>query len=126
MVNDDKVPPPNSKTYSQQDVDQLLEQSRIQNKTDRKHFETHIRNQYSSEMEHLKIEHHEQIALMETNIAKKCRRKFKRFRPLQTNKLQKMLSPYKCSNNKFQHYNNLTQTHPTCQTTINPLTIRLS
>ena len=28
IVNDDKVPPPNSKTYSQQDVDHLLEQSR--------------------------------------------------------------------------------------------------
>ena len=42
MVNDDKVPPPNSKTYSQQDVDQLLEHSRIQNITDRRHFETHI------------------------------------------------------------------------------------
>ena len=126
MVNDDKVPPPNSKTYSQQDVERLLEQSRIQNISDRKNFETHIRNQYSSEMEHLKIEHQEQIAFMETNIAKKCRRKFKRFRPLQTTKLQNMLSPYNCSNKKFKHYNNLTQTHPTCQTTINPLTMRLS
>ena len=36
MVNDDKVPPPNSKTYSQKDVDHLLEQSRLQDITDKK------------------------------------------------------------------------------------------
>ena len=42
MVNDNKVPPPNLKTYSQQDVEWLLEQSRIQNISDRKNFETHI------------------------------------------------------------------------------------
>ena len=62
MANDDKVLPPNSKTYFQQDVDQLLEHSRIQNITDRRNFETHIQNQYSSEMENLKIEHQEQNA----------------------------------------------------------------
>ena len=126
IVNDDKVPPPNSKTYSQKDVDDLLEQSRLQDITGKKNFETHIHNQYSSAMEHLKMEHQEKIAFIETNIAQKCRRKFKRFRPLQTNKLHNMLSPYNCSNKKFKHYNNLTQTHPTCQTTINPLTMRLS
>ena len=38
MVNDDKVPPPNAKTYSQKDVEQLLEQSRIQNVSDRKNL----------------------------------------------------------------------------------------
>ena len=33
-----------TKTYSQKDIDQLLEQSRVENITDRKNFETHIRN----------------------------------------------------------------------------------
>ena len=46
--------PQNTKTYSQRDVDQLLEQSRVENKSDRRNFETHIRNQYSSEIKHLK------------------------------------------------------------------------
>ena len=41
-VNDDKVPPPNSKTYSQRDVDRLLEQSRLQDITDKRNLETHI------------------------------------------------------------------------------------
>ena len=36
IVNDDKVPPPNSKTYSQKDVDHLLEQYRLQDITDKK------------------------------------------------------------------------------------------
>ena len=125
-VNDDKVPPPNSKTYSQKDVDHLLEQSRLQDITDKRNLETHICNQYSSAMEHLKMEHQEQIASKEQTLQRKCRRKFKRFRPLQTNKLHNMLSPYNCSNKKFKHYNNLNQTHPTCQTTINPLIMRLS
>ena len=34
--------PKNTKIYSQKDVDQLLEQSRVENITDRKNFETHI------------------------------------------------------------------------------------
>ena len=99
--------PQNTKTYSQRDVDQLLEHSRIQIITDRRNFETHIQNQYSSEIENLKTEHQEQIALIETKIAEKCKMKFKRFRPLQTNKLQNMLSPYNCSNKRFKYYNNL-------------------
>ena len=33
--------PQNTKTYSQRDVDQLLEHSRMQNITDRRNFETH-------------------------------------------------------------------------------------
>ena len=38
IVNDDKVPPPNSKTYSQKDIDHLLEQSRLQDITDKKNL----------------------------------------------------------------------------------------
>ena len=41
MVNEDKVPPPNSKTYSQKDVDHLLEQSRLQDITDKKEILKH-------------------------------------------------------------------------------------
>ena len=63
--------PQNTKTYSQRDVDQLLEHSRMQNITDRRNFETHIWNQYSSEIENLKTEHQEQIASIETKIAEK-------------------------------------------------------
>ena len=126
IVNDDKVPPPNSKTYSQKDVDRLLEQSRLQDITDKRNLETHIRNQYSSAMEHLKMEHQEQIAFMETNIAQKMQKEIQKIQATSDQKLHNMLSPYNCSNKKFKHYNNLTQTHPTCQTTINPLTMRLS
>ena len=78
MVNDDKVLPPNSKTYSQKDVDHLLEQSRLQDITDKRNLETHIRNQYSSAMENLKMEHQEQIASMETNIAKKLQKEIQK------------------------------------------------
>ena len=77
-VNDDKVPPPNSKTYSQKDVDRLLEQSRLQDITDKRNLETHIRNQYSFAMEQLKMEHQEQIASMETNIAKKLQKEIQK------------------------------------------------
>ena len=56
--------------HSQKDVDNLLEQSRLQDITDKRNLETHICNQYSSAMEHLKMEHQEEIASMETNIAK--------------------------------------------------------
>ena len=69
IVHDDKLPPPNSKTYSQKDVDHLLEQSRLQDITDKRNLETHIHNQYPSAMENLKMEHQEQIASMETNTA---------------------------------------------------------
>ena len=107
IVNDDKLPPPNSKTYSQKDVDHLLEQSRLQDITDKRNLETHIRNQYSSAMENLKMEHQEQIASMETNIAKKLQKENSKdsghFRPTE---LYSMLSPYNCSNKKFKHYNN--------------------
>ena len=78
IVNDDKLPPPNSKTYSQKDVDHLLEQSRLQDITDKRNLETHIRNQYSSAMENLKMEHQEQIAFMETNIAKKMQKEIQK------------------------------------------------
>ena len=78
MVNDDKVLPPNSKTYSQKDVDRLLEQSRLQDITDKRNLETHIRNQYSAAMENLKMEHQEQIASMETNIAKKLQKEIQK------------------------------------------------
>ena len=78
MVNDDKVLPPNSKTYSQKDVDHLLEQSRLQDITDKRNLETHICNQYSSAMENLKMEHQEQIAFMETNIAKKMQKEIQK------------------------------------------------
>ena len=36
------VTPQNTKTYSQKDVDQLLECTKMENITDRKNFETHI------------------------------------------------------------------------------------
>ena len=78
IANDDKLPPPNSKTYSQKDVDHLLEQSRLQDITDKRNLETHIRNQCSSAMEHLKMEHQEQIASMETNIAKKMQKEIQK------------------------------------------------
>ena len=78
MVNDDKVLPPNSKTYSQKDVDHLLEQSRLQDITDKRNLETHIRNQYSSAMENLKMEHQEQIAFMETNTAQKMQKEIQK------------------------------------------------
>ena len=78
MVNDDKVLPPNSKTYSQKDVDRLLEQSRLQDITDKRNLETHICNQYSSAMENLKMEHQEQIAFMETNIAQKMQKEIQK------------------------------------------------
>ena len=66
--------PQNTKTYS---IDQLLEHYRMQNITDRKNFETHIRNQYSSEIENLKTGHQEQIASIETKIAEKMQNEMK-------------------------------------------------
>ena len=76
---------------------------------DRRNFETHIQNQYTSEIENLKAEHQEQIASIEAKIAEKMQNEIKKtFRPLQKNKLQNILSPSKCSNKKSKHYNNLT------------------
>ena len=46
--------PQNTRTYSQRDVDQLLEHSRMRDMVDRRNFETHIQNQYTSEIENLK------------------------------------------------------------------------
>ena len=102
MVNDDKVPPPNSKTYSQQDVERLLEQSRIQNVSDRKNFETHIQNQYSSEMEHLKIEHQEQIAFMETNIAKKMQKEIQKIQATSDQQIAKYVESIQLLQQKVQ------------------------
>ena len=102
MVNDDKVPPPNSKTYSQQDVKQLLEQSRIQNVSDRKKFETHIQNQYSSEMDHLKIEHQEQIAFMETNIAKKMQKEIQKIQATSDHQIAKYVESIQLLQQKVQ------------------------
>ena len=57
--------PQNTKTYSQGDVDKLLEHSRMQNVTDRRNFEI------------LKTEHQEQIASIETKIAEKMQNEIK-------------------------------------------------
>ena len=126
MVNDDKVPPPNSKTYSQQDVEWLLEQSRIQNISDKEKFEIHIRNQYSSEMEHLKIEHQEQIAFMETNLAKTMQKEIQKIQATSDHQIAKYVESIQLLQQKVQTLQQPNPNNPTCQTTINPLTMRLS
>ena len=50
----------------------------MQNITDRRNFETHIQNQYSSEIVNLKTEHQEQIASIETKIAEKIQHEIKK------------------------------------------------
>ena len=77
-------------------------------------------------MENLKMEHQEQIAFMETNIAQKMQKEIQKIQATSDQQMAQYVESIHCSNKKFKHYNNLTQTHPTCQTTINQLTMRLS
>ena len=82
-------------------------QSRLQDITDKRNLETHIRNQYSSAMEHLKMEHQEPNSFHRNKHCKEnAEGNSKDSGHFQTNKLQNMLSPYNCSNKKFKHYNN--------------------
>ena len=128
IVNDDKLPPPNSKTYSQKDVDYLLEQSRLQDITDKRNLETHIRNQYSSAMEHLKMEHQEQIASIDTNIAKKMQKEIQKIQATSDQQTAKYIESIQLLQQKVQtlQQSNPNTPPPTCQTTINPLTMTLS
>ena len=64
-VNDDKVPTPNSKTYTQHDLDKLRtdleEQFKFQNAIDKKTLEKEIQNNYLHQ-------HQEQLATMASKI----------------------------------------------------------
>ena len=94
--------PQNTKTYSQRDVDQLLEHSRIQNITDRRNFETHIRNQYSSEIENLKTEHQEQIASIETKIAEKMQKEIQKIQATSDKQVAKYVESIQLLQQKVQ------------------------
>ena len=47
------------------------------NLTDRRNLETHIQNQYTSEIKNLKAKHQQQIASIETKITEKMQNKIK-------------------------------------------------
>ena len=66
MVNDGQVPPPNSKTYTQHDLDKLRthweEQFKLQKAIDKTILEKEIQNHYLHQIQSLKNEHQEQLA----------------------------------------------------------------
>ena len=94
--------PQNAKTYSQGDVDQLLEHSRVQNIADRRNFETHIQNQYSSQIENLKTEHQEQIASMETKVAEKMQNEIQKIQATTDKQIAKYVESIQLLQQKVQ------------------------
>ena len=94
--------PQNTKTYSQKDVDQLLERTKMENITDRRNFETHIRNQYISEIENLKAEHQEQIASIETKIAEKMQNEIKNIQATSDKQIAKYVESIQLLQQKIQ------------------------
>ena len=94
--------PQNTRTYSQKDVDQLLAQSRVENVTDRKNFEKHIRNQYSSEIENLKAEHQEHIASIETKIAEKMQTEIQKIQATSDRQIAKYVESIQLLQQKVQ------------------------
>ena len=73
MVNDDQVPPSNSKTYTQHDLHNLRthweEQSKLQKAIDKKILEKEIQNHCLHQIESLKNEHQEQLATIASEKA---------------------------------------------------------
>ena len=112
--------PQNTKTYSQRDVDQSLEHSRIQNITERRNFETHIQNQYSSEIENLKTEHQEQIASIQKKIAEKMQNEIQKIQATSDKQIAKYVESIQLLQQKVQTSQQSNLNTPTCQTTINP------
>ena len=94
--------PQNTKTYSQKDVDQLLERTKMENITDRRNFETHIQNQYISEIENLKAEHQEQIASIETKIAEKMQNEIKNIQATSDKQIAKYVESIQLLQQKIQ------------------------
>ena len=94
--------PQNTKTYSQKDVDQLLECTKMENITDRRNFETHIQNQYISEIENLKAEHQEQIASIETKIAEKMQNEIKNIQATSDKQIEKYVESIQLLQQKIQ------------------------
>ena len=72
MVNDDQVPPSNSKTYTQHDLEKLRtqweEQFKLQKAIDKKILEKEIQNHYLHQIQSLKSEHQEQLATIASEI----------------------------------------------------------
>ena len=94
--------PQNTRTYSQKDVDHLLEQSRMANKSDRRNFEKHIRSQYSSEIENLKAEHQEHIASIETKIAEKMQTEIQKIQSTSDRQIAKYVESIQLLQQKVQ------------------------
>ena len=73
MVNDDQVPPSNSKTYTQHDLDKLRthweEQFKLQRAIDKTILEKEIQNHYLHQIQSVKHEHQEQLATIASEIA---------------------------------------------------------
>ena len=73
MVNDDQVPPSNSKAYTQHDLDKHRthweEQFKLQKAIDRKILEKELQNHYLHQMQSLKSEHQEQLATIASEMA---------------------------------------------------------
>ena len=73
MVNDDQVPPSNSKTYTQNDLDKLRthweEQFKLQKAIDKTILEKEIQNHYLHQIQSLKNEHQEQLATTASEVA---------------------------------------------------------
>ena len=90
------------KTYSQKDVDQLLECTKMENITDRRNFETHIQNQYISEIENLKAEHQEQIDSIETKIAEKMQNEIKNIQATSDKQIAKYVESIQLLQQKIQ------------------------
>ena len=73
MVNDDQVPPSNSKTYTQHDLDKHRThwkgQFKLQKAIDKKILEKEIQNHYLHQMKSLKSEYQEQLATIASEMA---------------------------------------------------------
>ena len=73
MVNDVQVPPSNSKTYTQNDLDKLRthweEQFKLQKAIDKTILEKEIQNHYLHQIQSLKNEHQEHLATIASEIA---------------------------------------------------------
>ena len=69
---------------------------------DRRNFETHIRNQYTSEIENLKAEHQEQIASIETKIADKMQNEIKNIQATSEKQIAKYVESIQLLQQKVQ------------------------
>ena len=100
MVNDDQVPPSNSKTYTQHDLDKLRthweEQFKLQKAIDKKILDKEIQNHYLCQIQSLKSEHQEQLATIESEIAA-----IKIVWSQLMHKKPMMSTPFKCSNREL-------------------------